>query len=108
MTQSGETQADGDVRLLKADPDAALQLLLAMPKARVRLHIKSRDSVYHHNKFGVHKVSMYVAQWSWTVDMRVDLSALLHLKHLRHALHVLSHGERTELCDSFSSWSRML
>jgi len=45
MTQSGETQADGDVRLLKADPDAALQLLLAMPKARVRLHIKSCDSV---------------------------------------------------------------
>lgn len=45
ITQSGETQADGDVQLLKADPDAALQLLLAMPKARVRLHIKWHDNV---------------------------------------------------------------
>ena len=55
MDQRDEMVADADVRLLKADPDAALQHLLAMPtgKARVRLHTKSHDDV-----------SMYDAQWN--------------------------------------------
>jgi hypothetical protein len=43
MNQRGKVLADGDVRLLKADPDAALQHLLAMPKARVRLHINLHE-----------------------------------------------------------------
>jgi len=45
MNQRDETPADADVRLLKADPDAALQHLLAMPKARVRSHLKTHDSL---------------------------------------------------------------
>ncbi len=45
MNHSDETMADADVRLLKADPDAALQHLLAMPKARVRLHVESHNSL---------------------------------------------------------------
>ncbi len=43
INQRSETLADSDVRLLKADPDAALQHLLAMPTARVRLHIKLHE-----------------------------------------------------------------
>ncbi|DBA95778.1 TPA: hypothetical protein ACH3X1_001331 [Trebouxia sp. C0004] len=47
VSKRDETLAEADVRLLKADPNAAMQHLLAMPKARVRGIAKSMGLMVH-------------------------------------------------------------